>query len=74
MTTETETVDVAVMRYATGEPVGTIRMARATWQRYADRSDDRFQWPSGIAEAGDVLTRATLDRLGLDRSTAIYLD
>jgi hypothetical protein len=68
------TTKVAVMRYRDGEHVGDVEMERAEWELYAASGHPDYQWPEGIARAGDVLQGRELAALGLDEDTTIYLE
>jgi hypothetical protein len=70
---KTETVNVNVMRYTNGECVGAIWMNAASWERYAGREHPDYQWPEGIARAGDVLAAKVIEELGLEQDTVIFL-
>ena len=73
MASETR-VTADVMRYADGGKVGTVEMDAAEWERYAECEHPAYQWPEGIAEAGDVLTCDQIEEMGLTTTTAIWLE
>ena len=87
-TTETETEDdyqeVTVRHYSGGgrdqtaedyqDNLGTITIDLSDWAQYEAGAHPDFQWPEGIARAGDVIEDEILGRLGIDPDTTIWLD
>lgn len=67
-------VTVRVARYSDGETLGQATITVAEIEAYHDSSDDRYQWPEGIAAAGDIFDDETLESLGVSHSTTIYLE
>jgi hypothetical protein len=60
MTTKTvATVDV--MRYETGNKLGSIDIPMEEWEQYATCEHPAFQWPEGIAFAGEVLSNDQME-------------
>ncbi len=71
----TRTVGVEVMDYRTGRRLGRAPMLATAWRSYDQGRHSGFQWPAGIARAGDVLTEAELAALaGATAETIIYLE
>lgn len=73
MTTQT-TKTVTVVRYSDGQSLGEITMDAAEWATYEDCTHPDYQWPEGIAQAGQVLSDDQMDALGIDPATVIGLD
>jgi hypothetical protein len=67
------TMTIRVKRYSDGETVGTVEMAVDEWESYADCTHEAYQWPEGLALAGDVLTEEQREEMGLDDNTTIWL-
>jgi hypothetical protein len=67
-------VTVDVVRYFDGEVVGTTTLTAEAWERYAACEHAAYEWPAGVARAGDVLTEDELEAMGLDGKTTIYLE
>jgi hypothetical protein len=63
-----------IMEYDTAINLGQAEMPRDQWELYAAGSHPDYQWPQGIARAGDVLSRDQLDAIDLDPDTTIYLN
>lgn len=75
MATETSPiVTVDVMRHSDGERVGRVEMDAAERESYATCSHRAFQWPEGVARAGDVLTDRQIEEFGLRPETVVWLD
>lgn len=67
-------VSVDVMCYATGDSLGKIKVTSDYWQQYGDCCHPAYEWPNGVARAGDVLNDETIERLGISPEKTIWLD
>jgi hypothetical protein len=67
-------VTVSVVSYRDGDQLGTVEMDAAEWERYADCTHPAYQWPEGVARAGDVLSDDQLEALGIDGGTGGWLE
>lgn len=74
MATTTRMIEVDVMRHSDGARAGSIEMDPAEWQRYEAEEHPAYQWPEGIAAAGNVLDAEQSEAMGLDSSTIIWLE
>lgn len=63
-----------VMDYTTGDRIGKVEIDAAEMARYEACEHDAYQWPEGIAKAGDVLSDEDLARLDIPAGKVIYLD
>lgn len=62
---------VQVKDYTTGSTLGRIKMDAAEWEQYAACEHPAYQWPEGLARAGDVLDA---EDLGVSEKTVIFLE
>jgi hypothetical protein len=69
-----DAITIRVKRYSDGEIVGTVEMAVDEWERYADCTHPAYQWPEGLALAGDVLTEEEKQETGLNENETIWLE
>ena len=67
-------VSLSVYDHATGNRLGTIEWSRGDANRYRTGKDARFQWPEGIARAGDVLSPSDLTCLSVRPEQVIWLE
>jgi len=68
------TKTVRVMGYATGDRIGKVEIEASEWAEYEACEHGSYQWPDGVAEAGDVLTGDQIDEMGITSRTVIFLD
>jgi hypothetical protein len=63
-----------VMSYKTGEPVGRVTISEAKAESYSAGKLEGYQWPEGIAKAGDVFAESQIAMLNIDRDTVVFLE
>lgn len=69
-----KTVPVKLVRHVDGKVLGAISVSVGHMRRYRAGTHPDYQWPEGVARAGDVISDAVLDRLDVHPDTVIYLD
>jgi hypothetical protein len=65
---------VDVMRYDTGDKLGTIDIPMDEWEQYAACEHPAFQWPAGIAFAGEALSNEQMEANGIGPMAIIWLE
>lgn len=68
------TISVTVRAYSDAASLGRVEIDAAEWARYEACDHPAYQWPEGIARAGDVLTDEQIERMGITSRTVVYLD
>ena len=63
-----------VMDYATGKKLGEVNVSGSFGADYATGTHQGFQWPEGIAKAGDILTEVACERLGIPLHQVIWFE
>ncbi len=69
----TETT-ATVRRYNDGAELGIALLSASDWAQYEAGTHPGYQWPEGIARAGDVLPAKAVAQLGIDDGTTIFLE
>jgi hypothetical protein len=69
-----DAITIRVKRYSDGQTVGTVEMDVEEWDTYADCTHEAYQWPEGLALAGDVLTEEERQETGLNENETIWLE
>ena len=65
---------VRVINAASGDRIGKVEIEASEWAEYEACEHGSYQWPDGVAEAGDVLTGDQIDEMGITSRTVIFLD
>lgn len=63
-------MQATIRDHTTGETLGSMRWSLKDHRAYIAGTHHCFQWPGGIAVAGDVLS----PEMGIDPTLTIYLD
>lgn len=66
-------VTVTIMDYVTGDAIGVTSIATEDRDQIAAGTHPAYQWPEGIAAAGDILTEQEIAELEISRGSVIWL-